>query len=344
MATLLDPLTQQLQALREEIKELRAGKQETDLLLAPLRQELETFRQVIGETLADRASRRVAALPGELTPFYEMLLATGLSPDLTYALLRSAAETLGAAGLMQPDAVVEVLRERLEQVVSVSGPLVTPGGLRKVVVLVGPTGVGKTTTVAKLASHFTHGPQRVKTVVVTLDTYRVAAVEQLRVYARILKVPIEVAVTPDELAACVARHPDAGLILVDTAGRAPHDPACQQELRAIAQQPLTVETHLVLAAPTDSTVLQDVVRRYSVLPIQRVLWTKLDEATRLGPLVNLAHTTGLPVSYLSAGQRVPEDLEQATSQAIVDRLDIHAAGEAGSGEPAHRPELASTYA
>jgi len=267
VATIPDPVAQQLAALREEMKGLLEGKPKVEVLIESLRQELETIRACIGEALADRTTQRATSLPGDMATYYEALVSAGVTPDLAYGLVRSVVETLGSSGLANKEVVAEMLRDRMEQVVPVSGPLVLPGGLQKVVMLVGPTGVGKTTTVAKLASQFTQGPTKVKTVVVTLDTYRVAAVEQLRVYARILKVPVEVAVTPEELATCVARHRDARLILVDTAGRSPQDPSGRQELAAIAQQKITVETHLVLAAPTERAVQQEVVRRYSAIPI-----------------------------------------------------------------------------
>jgi len=322
VAALLDPVTQQIAALREDLQALQTKNFDADMLKSSLKQELDSLRSFVGETLAERGSYLLDSLPHELRPFYDGLVSSGISENLAYGLLRAVAETLGSSGAGHRDTVLDLLRERMEQVVPVAGPLVIPGALQKVVMLVGPTGVGKTTTVAKLASHFTHGSTRVKTVVVTLDTYRVAAVEQLRIYARILKVPVEVAVTPKELPACIARHPDAGLILVDTAGRSPQDMAGQEELLAISQQKIALETHLVLSAATDTLVQEEVIRRYNSIPIHRLLFTKLDEIRQFGSMCDLIHQTGLPVSYLAAGQRVPEDLEEATSKAIVDRLEV----------------------
>jgi len=327
VAALLDPVTQQLAALREEMQELRGGRSDSDNVIGPLRQELETFRTVMGELLAERATHRLSPLPKDMQRYHEALLTAGINPTLAANLVRTVGETLGTGESIQNETVAELLREQMENVISVSGPLVTPGGLQKTVMLVGPTGVGKTTTVAKLASRFTQGPTRIKTVVVTLDTYRVAAVEQLRVYARILKVPVEVAVSPEELPACIARHPDAGLVLVDTAGRSPHDPMGARELAAIAEQKMALETHLVLSAPTELSVQEEIIRRYSSIPVHRLLLTKLDETPQLGRLFNVLHQTGLPLSYVSMGQRVPEDLEQATTQSIVNRIDLFSARE-----------------
>ncbi len=327
VAAILDPVNEQLAALREEMKEIRIGRSEADTVMTPLRQELETFRLLMGEVMAERATQRLSSLPKDMRVYHDALVAAGINPSLAANLVRTVGETLGTGNVASDETMAELLRDHMEQAVSVSGPLTVPGGLQKVVMLVGPTGVGKTTTIAKLASQFTQGPTRMKTVIVTLDTYRVAAVEQLRVYARILKVPVEVAVTPEELPTCVARHPDAGLVLVDTAGRSPQDPAGTRELAAIAQQKMALETHLVLSAPTDLSVQEDIVRRYSSIPVHRVLLTKLDESPQLGRLFNLIHQAGLPVSYLTMGQRVPEDLEQATRKSIVDRIDLYSAWE-----------------
>lgn len=327
IAALLDPVNQQLAALREEMKDLRNARLEPATMLGPLRQELETVRSLMGEMVAERATHRLASLPKDLHLYHEAMVAAGIHPALATNLLRRVGETLGTAETFRDETVAELLREQMEQVISVSGPLVHAGGLQKVVMLVGPTGVGKTTTVAKLASHFTQGQTRVKTIVVTLDTYRVAAVEQLRVYAKILKVPLEVALTPEELPNCVARHPDAELVLVDTAGRSPHDPAGRQELAAIAKHQLPLETHLVLSAATELSVQEDIIRRYSSIPIHRLLITKLDETLQIGRLLNLFHHTGLPISYVSMGQRVPEDLELATPKSLVDRIDLFSAWE-----------------
>ncbi|MDT7041902.1 flagellar biosynthesis protein FlhF [Candidatus Nitronereus thalassa] len=334
VAALLDPVNQQIADLREEMKELRSGGSDPDTVIGPIRRELESFRALMGEVLADRSAHRLATLPKDMTMYHEALVAAGIHSSLAANLVRTVGETVGSGGTVSDETIAELLRDQMEQVVSTSGPLVTPGGLQKVVMLVGPTGVGKTTTIAKLASHFMQSPTRIKTVIVTLDTYRVAAVEQLRVYARILKVPVEVAVTPAELPMCIAKHPDAGLVLVDTAGRSPQDPAGARELAAIAEQKLALETHLVLSAPTDLTVQEEIVRRYSRIPVHRLLLTKLDEMPQLGRLFNLIHQTGLPLSYLSMGQRVPEDLEQATKKSILDRIDLAAAWEQVSSQHA----------
>ncbi|GJL53249.1 MAG: flagellar biosynthesis protein FlhF [Nitrospirales bacterium] len=323
MATLLDPFTEQLTAVREELQRLRAEREDPESVVRPLKQELEGLRIIVGEALGDRMRKQVDALPGGLTSEYEGLVAQGIQPSLAHELLRAVAETLGTSRLDDREAVREILRERMEQSITVSGALAPTKGLQQVVMLVGPTGVGKTTTVAKLASWATQAEQPRNTVLITLDTYRVAAVEQLRVFAKILKLPLEVAMSPRDLTACINRHPQAELILIDTSGRSPRDRTGQEELKAIAQQHLKIDTHLVLAAPTTESVLHDVIQQYRTIPIHKLVFTKLDEVEHLGTLYNLLHCTGLPLSYMSMGQRVPEDLEVATNRRIVDLVSAY---------------------
>jgi flagellar biosynthesis protein FlhF len=211
-----------------------------------------------------------------------------------------------------------LLWERMEEALPVSGPTVSRQYGQKILMLVGPTGVGKTTTIAKLAGLARQQDANRKTVLITLDTYRVAAVEQLRVFAKILKIPLEVAVSPQDFGECLKRHQDADLILIDTAGRSPKDQAGHDELLGITKGPFQLETHLVLAAPMAEAVQVDTIHRYQSIPVHKLIITKLDEIPTGGSLYNVVTRAGLPVSYLSAGQRVPEDLEMASRGRLVE--------------------------
>lgn len=322
VATWLDPLQRQLAEMREELERLRVERDHHAPAMDPIRQELEGLRAMMHDAFSDRLRLRVGTLPSHVSREFDALVSVGVQPEVAYELLRSVAEVLGGMGLAQPQAVREFVREKLEGAISVSGPSEPSETEQRIVMLVGPTGVGKTTTIAKLAGLAAQSARSVKTVLITLDTYRVAAVEQLRVYARILKIPLEVAMSPQDLAASIARHRDAGLIFIDTAGRSPRDPHMQEELSAIVRQQTKLETHLVLAATAEEAVLKEVVRRYSVIPIHRLILTKLDETARVGHLFNLLYMMGIPVSYLTMGQRVPEDVTVATKRRIIELLGL----------------------
>jgi flagellar biosynthesis protein FlhF len=304
--------------MKEEIQRLRESQKDPEEALGPLRQELEGLRIVVGEVLESQMHKRIEGLPGDLIEDYEALVGHSVDAQLAHDVLRSVVETLGTAGLGNREAVSELLRERMEEGLPVSNPSVSRQYGQKIMMLVGPTGVGKTTTIAKLAGLARQQDEHQRTVLITLDTYRVAAVEQLRVFAKILKIPLEVAVSQQDFLACLGRHQQADMILIDTAGRSPKDRVGHEELVAMTRGSLKIETHLVLAAPVTESVQRDTIRRYQSLPIHKIIMTKLDETLRYGSMYNILSQAGIPVSYLSAGQRVPEDLEAATRQGLVD--------------------------
>ncbi len=318
VANALDPMTHHLHEMRQEIQRLREEQQDPERVLGPLRQELEGLRIVVGQVLGSQMDKRVEGLPGDLMDVYQSLVSQGVNPQTAHHLVRAVVETLGTAGVGNREAMKSLLWERMEEAVAVSGPAVSKHYGQKVMMLVGPTGVGKTTTIAKLAGLARQQDQHRRTVMITLDTYRVAAVEQLRVFAKILKIPLEVAVSHKDFLECMGRHQNADLLLIDTAGRSPKDQAGYDELLAITRGQVHVETHLVLAAPMAELVQMDTIRRYQSVPIHKLIITKLDEVSMGGGLYNVLSQTGLPVSYLSAGQRVPEDLEVATRTRLVE--------------------------
>ncbi len=333
VATVLDPVTQQLHDMKEEIQRLRETQKDPEHALGPLRQELEGLRIVVGQVLGSQMDKRIEGLPGDLLEDYHALVTQGVDPQLAHQVLRSVVETLGTAGLGNRDVIKDLLRERLEEGLAVSKPSVSRQYGQKIIMLVGPTGVGKTTTIAKLAGLAAQRDEHQKTVLITLDTYRVAAVEQLRVFAKILKIPLEVAVSAQDFLECMGRHQEADLILIDTAGRSPKDRAGHEELIAMTRGSFKIETHLVLAAPMAEAVQMDTIRRYQSMPIHNIIMTKLDESTRSGSLYNVLSASGLPVSYLSAGQRVPEDLDVATRERIVDLVLGESSADVGEETP-----------
>jgi flagellar biosynthesis protein FlhF len=189
-------------------------------------------------------------------------------------------------------------------------------------VFVGPPGVGKTTTIAKIAAQ-----ERVRRgrrlTLIAADGFRVGAVEQLRLYADIIGAPFMTARTPDDLAA--ALEAARGAVLVDTAGRSPKDPEATRLFEVLASRG-AVRTHLVLPAGLARRDAERVVGAFAGAVPGRVVLTRVDEADSVAPLIGLLRERALPVSYLATGQRVPEDLERATASAL-------AAHVLGDGEP-----------
>ncbi len=174
----------------------------------------------------------------------------------------------------------------LEAEIAVSGPITTEANKCRVVALVGPTGVGKTTTIAKLAANYRLREKR-RVGLITVDTYRVAAVEQLRTYADIIDLPMEVVATPREMREAVARMSHLDLVLMDTAGRSPRDEVKIQELKSMLAEAEPDEVHLVLSSTAGAKSLINTAERFADVGTTALLLTKLDEAHSLGHLVSL---------------------------------------------------------
>ncbi|MBW2145399.1 MAG: flagellar biosynthesis protein FlhF [Deltaproteobacteria bacterium] len=198
----------------------------------------------------------------------------------------------------------------LGRLIKVSGPLKVVDGRPKVVALVGPTGVGKTTTIAKLAAHYALIEKK-RVAMVTLDTYRIGAAEQLKIYAQIIDSPIEVVFVPERLRVVLEKLASYHLILIDTAGRSQNNGEQIEELKKLLNQETTIETHLVLSATTKNSDLNAITSKFGTVGFDRLIFTKLDESYSFGCILNEVLKTTKPLSYITFGQRVPEDIDVA---------------------------------
>ncbi|MDY0383172.1 flagellar biosynthesis protein FlhF [Trichlorobacter sp.] len=188
----------------------------------------------------------------------------------------------------------------------------------RIIALVGPTGVGKTTTTAKLAAMYALN-RGSKVALVTMDIFRVGAVEQLKTYTKIMGIPLEVASTPKELERAVERHADCDLILVDTAGRSHKDTEKLDEMKVFLEG-IQSDIYLCLSATTKDRELEEILKRFSVFEVSKVVFTKLDECESFGCIVNLLLKANLQIAYFTTGQRVPEDIEVATSDKLAELI------------------------
>jgi flagellar biosynthesis protein FlhF len=249
-------------------------------------------------------------LPGELVPTYAQLLEAEVPEVLARRLVRHVAERLDPGRIHRPEALREALVDAVESCVPVAPPIAAVAGTRRVVALVGPTGVGKTTTVAKLAANFklAHG---FRPGLVTVDTYRIAAVEQLRTYAEIIDLPLAVANSPGEMTRAIDELGDVDIVLIDTAGRSPRDEVKIRELADFLAEARPDEVHLVLSAVAGERSLRAAVERFAQVRADRLILTKLDEADGLGGVLAVLGQADRPVSYLTTGQAVPDDIEPA---------------------------------
>jgi len=247
---------------------------------------------------------------------------TGGMEDVYNQLILSEVESAYALSLVQEyqehkvsDPFVKWLKSKIKCASDTSSNAL--GG--KKVMLFGPTGAGKTTTIAKLAAIQALWEHK-NVLLLTSDTYRIAAVDQLRTYAKILGVPIEVIFEVENFAHILTEHSDAELILLDTAGRGQKDRKTLETFETLYNVFKPDAVHLVLAANMKYKDMQDVVERMSGVPVSHVIFTKLDETVSYGALFNLQKSLNRPISFFTTGQNVPNDIEVASGARLAGLL------------------------
>ncbi len=258
-----------------------APAEDFEKLMAPMRSELRSLRALIRSASDNRST-------------------TELRHEL--ASLRKLVEDL------KPQAPVAPARAATPGK-TYDGPLTAPSTGR-ILMLVGPTGAGKTTTIAKLAARAALIEGK-RVAMITLDNYRVGGIDQIRTFADLIGVPLRIA----ESAACLDEviDPDDELTLIDTAGRSPRDLASVVELADALKKLPPIEVHLVVPAAASATAIDELAKRYQLLNPARLLVTKLDEQDGTPELAVAPARTGLPITWVTTGQAVPEDIEEPTA-------------------------------
>jgi len=190
---------------------------------------------------------------------------------------------------------------------------------QKIIALVGPTGVGKTTTIAKLAAIASVLKHR-KVGLLSIDAYRISAYEQLKTYAEIIGLPVKLALSPKEAIQAIDEYYDKEIILVDTVGRSPQHEIHMKELHSYINAIDPTELHLTLSASVKYSDIMSIIKKYEDMAINKLIFTKIDETVSLDSLVNSIYKTKYPLSYFCTGQSVPDDIEVAHINKIVDFL------------------------
>ena len=276
-----------------------------------LSRELQAVRQLVEQVVRQQQSARTlatapptAGLPDALVEHYATLIENEIEAELASQIVRGVDTDAGGD-------VSEALVSQIAKLLparDAEAPANRVDGRPLTIALVGPTGVGKTTTVAKLAATYKL-KQNKKVGLITADTYRIAAVEQLRTYAQIIGLPLEIVSGENELATAIGRMADMDVILIDTAGRSQRNFDRLGELSRLLEVAQPHETHLVLSATASQRVLLEIVDRFAAVNPDHLIFTKLDEAVTCGGLLNVARQVNRPLSYLTTGQEVPHQIE-----------------------------------
>ncbi len=286
---------------------------------APLQDQIANLRGMVEDLCQKSQNSEARDLPDSLFKIFTDLIEADVNEKLAAELVEQIRRETPHAELADPMMVRARMVSTLESQIEVADPITITPGRHRLVALVGPTGVGKTTTIAKLAANY-RLKQRQNVGLITVDTYRIAAVEQLRTYADIIDLPMQVVSTPREMREAVRRLSGLDLILMDTAGRSPRDDIKIQELKAFLTEAGADEVHLVLSSVAGERTLEQTAERFATVGTTGLILTKLDEATGLGNLLPLLRSKKLPLSYLTNGQNVPDDIEKAQPDRLAQMI------------------------
>lgn len=295
-----------------------AGSREPDLqgLLPKLDKEYSEMRRALYSLARPTLPSTSMFSEPAACELYQDLVTNEVDEWLAYKLLDEAQVNLDPAERNQRFVLAKAVNDIARSLIQADD---AKQGLpsKRVVAFVGPTGVGKTTAAAKLAAHLALEKKK-KVLLVTTDTYRIGAVEQLKTYAGLMGLPFRVVARPSELGQVIQENRQRDYILVDTAGRSQRDLAEVQDLMHVLQESPEIERHLVMSATTKPLDMREIVDRFGVCRPDCLLFTKLDETSTFGPIFNELVRTQKPLSYIADGQRVPEDLHAVRGDQIVD--------------------------
>jgi len=282
-----------------------------DPALVAMREEIQMLRGILESQLNGLSWNTMKQQHPQRSKLLERLLQMGLNSSLC----RKLADRVNYEKDMNQN-WRQVMSLLAAQLPVTHDDILNHGGI---VALVGPTGAGKTTSVAKLAARYTlrHGPNRVA--LVTTDSYRIGAHQQLRSYGQILGAPVHVAKDSADLKEILLSLRDKSLVLIDTAGMSQRDIRLSEQFNMLLQTGLPIRTYAVLSASSQRRTLEEVIRSFSKVELDGAILTKLDETAVLGEAISVVVENQLPVAYVSDGQRVPEDLHPGRSNNLVNR-------------------------
>ncbi|MCK8058777.1 MULTISPECIES: flagellar biosynthesis protein FlhF [unclassified Fusibacter] len=251
-------------------------------------------------------------------PLVERLKSNDVTESVTDKIMSIAKRQITMSDKNDP-AIKNAFRIIIRDMIGLPYKIEDPSDGQKVYFFVGPTGVGKTTTLAKIAAKLSLVDNK-KVALVTADTYRIAAVDQLKTYSEILSIPLEVIYEPTELQPMIKKHKDKDYILVDTAGRNHKSEALEKDLSGLIGQFDTADIFLVISLTTGFKDVQSILNSYRFLNDYKLIFTKLDEAESYGNILNAKVAANKPIAFVTNGQSVPDDIAVADGEKIADLL------------------------
>ncbi|HPA62661.1 MAG TPA: flagellar biosynthesis protein FlhF [Spirochaetota bacterium] len=285
---------------------------------ADVEKELTELKSAISKLSNGKNPEPAMKLEEELIPYKEILSGNDFTEEEAWKMLREVKNSLSRDDLRDKFKIEKNLKDLLKSKIIVSGPIKI-GHKKKVVIFAGPTGVGKTTSLAKLGALLALKEQK-RVAFVTIDTYRIAATEQLKKYAEIMKIPIYVVSDQKEFKQIIDKE-KAEVLLVDTSGRSHKNTLKISELKSYADQvDVELEKILCVSAATKKRDLMDILKAYEPLEVDNILITKVDETSYVGNIVDVADKYNKPISYVANGQEVPNDIFVANGEKLLNMM------------------------
>ena len=286
--------------------------------LGEVKSELMTIREMIYLLNASTSTLERTLLNPALIGLYAQLIRSGLKDQYARLFIEKAGALNGVEAPSSKRILDSTMRE-IMQVIEVKDPFRVSNSRQIVAAFIGTTGVGKTTTIAKLAAQLMLKAGK-KVGLVSIDNYRIGAMEQLKTYAHILGIPCFPAFTRKDLLSALRRMERNDVVLIDTAGQSHYDKARIEELRKMMTDDLAISTHLLLSVATTESEMNQTALNFSPLKFESYVFTKIDEAERCGSVINQVMKLPAPISYITTGQNVPEDIEKAEKRRILQLL------------------------
>ncbi len=264
--------------------------------------------------------RNNLAIPSEFSEIYKLAKISGMGEDHLENIMNLTLEHMPSRMKNSSETIKRYFQVLLRKLIPVRVEEEMPKGSKKVMMFVGPTGVGKTTTIAKLAARYSYiQEKRAKVGIITLDTYRIGAVEQLFQYAKMMRLPIEDVVEPSDFNNALSSLSHCDVILIDTVGSSQYDKDKLLKLNKFIQSSnFQIDVNLVLSAGCKLEDLKEIYKNFSFLDIDTLIFTKFDETKVFGTIFSLIYDIDKPVSYFSIGQEVPDDIVAASSDFLVE--------------------------
>ncbi len=283
-------------------------------------QDMGSLKAMVADLVKQTRAASAPQVPEDLLEYYAQMITNQVAEELAADVLKTIQRQSRPEMLQNGDFVREKIAEQLEKLIPASGPIMRTKTVGPhIVALIGPTGVGKTTTLAKLAANLKLR-ERQRVGLITLDTYRIAAVDQLRKYADIIGSPLKVVSTAEELREAISAMQDCEYILIDTAGRSPRDAMKLNELKGLLAVAEPDEVHLVLTATASQESVQFAITKFSEVRVDKMIFTKLDEAAHVGVVLNVVRKVNKSLSYITTGQDVPDDIEVGRGRRLAQMI------------------------